>query len=375
MAESLYQKIENDIRQKILDGTYYNGYHLMSELDMTKLYEVSRITVRKALINLVNDGYIERTRGKGTQVIYTGEDKAEDSVLQNYSKTIAVILPVLDVVHTNEIFSSIYKCASEAGYSIIIHQTFHDQSLEEKYIKKSANMKVAGVIVYPAQNEKYNEEIIKLVLARFPIILIDRTLDGINVNSVVTDNEKAAYDATKYLIDLGHTNIGIISSPVDYANPLLKRHNGYKRALKEAGFDQDVHLECYDTYNNMDFNLFKNPAFYTERVTIIDNFIKENPNMTAIICLEPIEGAIVIEATRNLGIKIPEELSLVTFDDFTMPNFFFVPPTVVKQDSKLMGRIAFELLLDMIEGNDSEYRHIELNATIIPRKSTGTPRI
>lgn len=373
MAESLYQKIENDIKKKILDGTYELGFRLMSELEMTEFYKVSRITVRKAMINLANSGLIERTRGKGTHVLYDMKLTESNTSDQLYGKIISVIVPVLDVVHTKEIFSNIYKHATTAGYSIIIHQTFHNQELEEKYVKQSVEMNVAGIIVYPAQNEKYNEEIIKLVLDRFPIVLIDRTLDGINVNSVVTNNEKAAYDATKYLIELGHTHIGLASSPINYAKPLIMRQNGYRKALREAGIKQNVRFVCVDLHDNYDLNLFRNPEFYADRIKLVDDFIKENPSMTAIFCLEPIEGAIVMEVARKLQIKVPEDLSIISFDDYTMSNFFSVPPTVVKQNSEEIGKIAFEILHDKMLGNNHDCKHIFIEAELIIRKSTCPP--
>jgi len=370
--DTLYQKIEHDLTTKILDGTLPAGAQLMPENQLTEHYGVSRITIRNAMSNLVERGLVQRVRGKGSFVIANGDATLKDASRPSgvASPQIAAIFPRFRDAHDTGILDSIYRTADALGYTVSIHQTYHDQTMEERCIRECVRRGVAGIIVYPVQNDKYNEEIIKLVLRRFPIVLVDRSLEGINVNSVATDNESAAHEATKHLIDLGHTRIGLVTSPPEYAAPLRSRYEGYLRAHNEAGLIADERLLSYYNSGNIDENMDMELSMMSSQIRTSREFIEGNRDMTALICTEPIEGVAMMLAARELGRRLPETLSMIFFDEFPMADLFFVPPTVVRQNSREIGKIATELLHGLVAGEETDSKHIEVPAELVLRQST-----
>ena len=371
--KSLYQMVENDLASKILNGTLEAGSQLMPENQLTEHYGVSRITIRNAMVNLVERGLVERVRGRGS---FVASDV--DTVLPGIShptgiksSEIAIILPRVRDLHTTQILDSVYRHARAHGYTVSINQTYHDQKAEELCIRESVEREVAGMIIYPVQRDKYNEEIIKLVLRRFPIVLVDRNLEGINVNSVVTDNEKAAFDATTFLMEQGHQRIGLVTSPLEYAAPLKSRYDGYVRAHYARGLIADERLVHYYKAGDIDENFDMDPRLMTAQVDSAASFLESHRDMTAVVCTEPIDGVVVMLAARKLGRRIPEELSAVFFDEFEMADLLYVPPTVVKQNSAEMGRVALERLHALIEGDEDEGALIKVNADLVLRQSTG----
>jgi len=371
-SSPLYKNVQDDIQSKILDGTYKPGQQLLSENEMIDLYNVSRITIRNALNNLVIGNQIKRIRGKGT---FVNENIQDSSVYENPDirinnlKTIAFIIPTLNDTHNMGIFESVYHVAYSLGYSVIVFQTYHTQKLEDEIIKKCLLIHVAGLIIYPVQKEKYSEEIIKLVLARFPTVLIDRALEGINVNSVVTDNEKASYLATKHLMNHGHKKIAFISPLLEYAIPLENRYKGYLKAISEMETEsKDSNVWFYNTLSDvMDES---GSTLITTDMKAIENFMTNHPDITAYLCAEPKETIMLFDAAKNLKVSIPGQISIIGFDDFTNSDMFSIAPTVVKQNSKAMGEKAMTILSDLITGKKENAENIKIDAELIIRQST-----
>ena len=365
--EPLYKSIQYKIQEKILDGTYKSGTKLMPENEMAEFYDVSRITIRNAMDNLVNGNFVERVRGKGTFV----RDELDYSISDNKpaqittEKKIALIIPSLDNIHSLRIFEGLYAEAELKNYSLTVYQTYHDQKREEKNISQCLKENVKGIIIYPVQKELYNEEIIKLAISRFPTVLVDRYLEGININSVVSDNEKASFNATRYLIEQGHKNIGIISPTLEMAIPLTERYRGFVRAHEES--DMSVNNK-FVFINNSDLNLnYKSNV--ESGIPGFEKFLAINREMTAIVCAEPLETKLLFYWAKKLGISIPGDLSFLCFDDFQYSELFAVPPTVVKQNSEEIGRSAFSILEKMINGEKNDFTTQQVEAELIVRDS------
>ena len=367
--ESLYKSIQSDIQEKILDGTYPSGHQLMPENQMADHYSVSRITIRNAMDNLVNARLVERIRGKGTFVV-DKKDRTDIHLgtdLQLKEKKISLIVPNLNDLHTIKIFNGLYGEAEKKGFAVTVYQTRQDQKLEEQAISRSLRSEANGLCIYPIQKEMYNEEIIKLALSRFPAVLIDRSLEGINVNSVVTDNETASYDATRYLLSKGHKNIGFISPNLDLAIPLRERYRGFVRAHEEAGVE--MINGKFDPYGDVISRMGMESTIEEYDNTDFERFIKESKEISAFLCAEPLDTKLLMKTLKKMKKAVPDDISLVGFDDFDNAELFSPPPTVVRQDSEGMGRIALSILARLISGEEEERKSIRIDADLIVRES------
>jgi GntR family transcriptional regulator of arabinose operon len=364
--EPLYKGIQKDIENKIADGTYPPGFRLMPENDMTDFYGVSRITVRNAMDHLTRANLVERIRGKGTFVI--GKEEGEKKEMHSFKgKKISLIVPNLDDPHTIKMFKGIYGEAEKKDYAITVYQTHHDQGIEEKAISQSLKDNVDGLIIYPVQNEIYNEEIIKLALGRFPAVLIDRSLEGININSVVTENEVSSFTATRHLLEKGHRNIGFISPDLNLALTLKERYRGYVRAHEEMGLDLNgQNLYSYDDDINR-MSLQKSAEDHD--FSALEKYLRENKSITAFLCAEPQETKLLMLTLKRLKKSVPQDISFIGFDDFDNADLFSPPPTVVRQNSEKMGRTAFSILEELIEGGENERKSIRIEADLIIRES------
>lgn len=276
-------------------------------------------------------------------------------------KTHVLGLIISDI--TNPFFTTIARgvedTAIKNGFNIILCNTDEDPEKEERYIELLLRKRVDGIILSPSNCNKSNG--ISLILSKnVPLVLIDRCVKGLEVDCVYSDSFSGAYELTKYLIGLGHSRIGIIVGPKRISTA-IKRVEGYKKALKEANITLDENLikwgEKYsreDGYNN------------TMALLKIDN------PPTAIFGGNRLITVGILKAIRELGLRIPKDISVVSFDeveDISVTTPFL---TVVSQNSYAIGIIATEWLLKRIkEGGKSldPPQNIVLQPELIIRES------
>ncbi len=138
-------------------------------------------------------------------------------------------MPRLDNRFTANVVSGIESELSKNGYHLLFCKTHDSRELEKQKLKEMISLGVDGIVVYPVSDESYNEDILKLSLDRFPLVVVDRYLRGIETNCVCSDNLQGVYKATNHLIELGHRNIAYINSVIQTTS-LEDRLNGYHSA-------------------------------------------------------------------------------------------------------------------------------------------------
>jgi DNA-binding LacI/PurR family transcriptional regulator len=352
----LYEQIKSHLVSEMNSQRLQPHDKLPSENELSRQFSVSRITVKKALADLVKAGRIYRIQGKGTFVAdfppktFQTEPKRKPAV--------AVLLPYMNNQHTALLLNGVERVLSEAGYSLLFANTENDQTKEEQKIRDMVEQGVCGLIVYPVDGESYNREILQLTLDSFPLVVMDRYLRGIDTNFVCTDNFKGAREGTAYLISLGHRHIGFISTRVDNTSSVEDRLAGYERALADHQIPIDHRYRIVD---------FEHEGSKEER---IKSFLLNNPEMTAIFAVNAGLGLQVMKYAAELGIRVPEELSLIFFDDFELSEFYSVRPTYISQDEKSLGMEAARLLISMMEQPAKRKNKLFLPPKLIVREST-----
>ena len=228
---SLYQQIKTLILAKIEKGDYKIGDQIPSTSEISVIYRVSTITVRRAVSDLINEGVLKGIHGKGTFVVSPGKKIKENKG----DKVIGVIFTNLA---SNPFFAEILQGIENevglAGYHVITITTNNSFEKECRVLEEVKRKGVEGIILTPATtNHAHSEnQILKSFLAEaFPIVFVDRKNHDLPVDYVTSDNEKGGFFATTYLLKLGHRRIAFILGV--NANTVQERLKGYRKALEE----------------------------------------------------------------------------------------------------------------------------------------------
>jgi GntR family transcriptional regulator of arabinose operon len=363
----MYKQIEQYIMNQIQDRLWEPLSQIPSENELSKQFNVSRITVKNALLQLVEKGVVYRLQGKGTFVAKENHIGLSNIALDEYplssQRIIGFLMPRLDNRSTANVLSGIEDVLSENGYKMLFSKTNNSQDEEIKKIVEMKQANVQGLIIYPVEGEIYNNEILSLTLNQFPLVLVDRILKGIMTNSVISDNYDAGVEAVKYLCGLGHKSIGFISTKPEGTTSIEERIAGYEHELQNNHIPIDRNLRLTElSLEHSD----------EEVILLIQRFLLANPNMTAVLSAN--FSPHVIQAAIALGIGVPEDLSVLFFDDISYPDFAMIPPTVIAQDEYIMGQESARLIISQIENNVKEYKRVKLSSNLIVRKSTASPK-
>lgn len=249
--------------------------------------------------------------------------------------------------------------ARENGYDIIIN-FMHEGQIQVPV--SIADKRVAGILVVGPVNDHL---LSTLCGSGLPVVLVDHASFSINTDAVLTQNMQGTYMATSYLIDKGHRKIGFFGD-VSYSLSVKERWLGYREALLAAKLE-DGHIIKENTYS------ITGPV---EKLVIEDDFekvamlvseLKEMP--TAWVCSNDRAAIILCKALRLLEVRIPEEVSVIGFDDISMASIFVPNLTTVEVKKELMGKKAFERLFEKINQRDDNTYHIRLPVSLVERDS------
>jgi len=321
--------------------------------EVAKLAGVSPSTVSRALNN--HPGISEKTRQKIIEVAkklnykpnYRGQILTTKS-----TKNIGLLITDITNPFFPELVRGAEERASEAGYTILLGNTSESEEKETNYLDFFSRGPVDGVIISASRIS--NEHIINLAEEGLPIVVINRMLEHPKISYVSTDMEKGGYLATKHLIKLGHSRIAFINGP-KLSEAAERRLSGYKRALTESKIRYNPNL--------ISFNTPVADSGYKEAIKLL---CAKNPP-SAIFTYNDLMAFGVIKAAKELGIKIPEELSIIGFDDIFFSNFTDPPLTTVRQPKEELGENAVELLLKLMKG---EKQSLLLEPELILRNTT-----
>ncbi len=363
--DPLYKTIYRTIVEKIENGEYKSGDQIPTEAEWADIYNVSRITSKKALDLAAENGIIVKQPGKGSFVteeaikICREKDRSREKIL-------AIVQHDLSDFFGLDFYLHLEKVAEEAGFLLLTGISNKSVEKEKKLIAKFHNYGVDGFIIFPVHNERFNNEILKLILEKFPVILIDRYLHDVACPNVVSKNLEAAYNGMNYLYELGHKNIAIVSRPIENTSTLQERERGVRKAIMEKGFQSKpqwwlTHLKGLDNKEERSFH---------EHKEMVKTFLKENSDITAIFTLEYSPIPIIEVVAKELGLRIPEDLSVMSFDSPGHLVNHIQPLTHMRQNEKKIAEKALSLMSDMLDGKKPEsYRH-EVDVELMEGETT-----
>jgi DNA-binding LacI/PurR family transcriptional regulator len=364
----LYQRLYDYVLDDIRKGALRSGDRVPSEKELAQAHGVSRITSMRALENLKRAGLVERIRGKGTFVSRdVGRlakipiaDKRPPRRARGLTSRIAFLLPDASPAYGLELLNAVEERADESGLILVLKRTRGLQEEEERAIERLVRTgSVDGLIVFPVNGEFYNASLLRLALAKNPLVLVDRYLKGIAATSVYTDNVAAAKDLTGYVLDRGHKHLAFVSSPPKNTSSIEDRLHGFQTAFSARGIGLDGQHLLTDLTTGMrspDTGAFPDVqgAIRADR-DLIRAFVQNGDSITGFITSEYPIAVLVRDVLRELG-----RLEMTMITCFDSPRSQFVEPrfTHIQQDEREMGRRAVDLLLQQLNGEQSPSQSI-----------------
>lgn len=275
------------------------------------------------------------------------------------TNVIGVLVPDLGTGYIGEIMHGIDNELALAQLDLMLFTTHRTAIKEANYVANLVRGMVDGLLlVLPRNPADYTGT---LTRRKFPFVLIDHQGGAEPCPAVGAANWQGAYNATEYLIKLGHKRIGFITGWMDLG-AATDRLDGYKSALRTHHFPEDPHLIFEGTFAQLDG--------YAGASALLD--IDYPP--TAIFASNDAMAMGAMDAVRSRGLRIPDDVSILGFDD--VPQAALVRPalTTVRQPLEQMGGVATQMLLDLLKNPDKHLERIELPTELIVRGSTSFPR-
>jgi LacI family repressor for deo operon, udp, cdd, tsx, nupC, and nupG len=278
------------------------------------------------------------------------------------SDTVLVLVPDISNPFFFEIIHGIEQVAHESGYSILLGDTQHDPERENAYANYLNTKQADGLLFL---GHRLPASVSNLVgrsgLPKRPIVNACEYSPDLGVPGVHIDNEAAAYEAVSYLLELGHRRIGVVTGPME--SPLSRnRLAGATKALGKPGITL-----AYDMVHYGDFSI-------EAGIAASRSLLNLSEPLTAIFCFNDEMAMGVMEYCRMNGVRIPEDLSLVGFDDIRFAKYCHPSLTTVYQPTKEIGRAAMQLLSDMLSNRQITQTERILPTKLVIRQSTASPK-
>jgi LacI family transcriptional regulator len=338
----------------------------MDKLQTITIFDIAQASgVSYSTVSRVLNGFEFVKADTRQRVLKVAEDLGYVANLQarslagGKSKIIGVLVPSLENGYISAIAQGIDEELTKAGYDLMLYTTHHKQGKEAQYAKTIASGLTDGLLLMVPLIPSSQLESNYLTALRqkgFPYVLIDQT-DAANQSTVVdSNNRQGAYEATTYLVGLGHKRIGFIMGHMEI-NAARERLEGYKTALKENNLTFEKSLIVKGDFTQR--------AGYEAAKELLQ--LRQPP--TAIFSPNDLAAFGVMEAIREAGLRIPEDMSVIGFDDLPQASLTYPKLTTVRQPLQEMGRIAVKLLLEQIEQPNRATQHVTLETQLVKRDS------
>ena len=348
-----YHKLYKWGRTLILSGVLKNGDKFMSENVLVKKFGYSRQTVRVALEKMEHEGLIRRVRGSGTYVSYhtdveeAGENKPHIGLILSYFAD--YLFP--------EVYAGIESVMKEQGFQIDVAITRNHLDEETMYLENFIKAGVSGLIIegtrtsFPNPNLRLYKEIKR---RNMPTIFIHNHYENIHFDSVEMADSKGSYELTRHLIDSGHRKIGAMFKYDDMQG--MERYRGFIECLSDFGLHYDDHWIRWYSTKDMEDKFSKKGLM---------EFFRRTKECTALVFYNDEIAYRYIDFLTERGVRVPEDISIVSFDDAKMQETAGVNVLSLVHPKFELGRLTARNLLRMM--NDHEWIHHNYSYHYLPK--------
>jgi len=355
---TLYLDLAERLRHSIRSGRYGPGELIGSEHGLARTEQISRVTVRKASDLLVDEGIVERRPGKG---LFVRDRKATWP-----SRTIQVIAGNLEWEPAIQISRGVQAVASQQGTRVILHDAHGNFETDVAMVESLADSDVAGAVITSLHNPRFNEAVFGLKRAGFPFVLVDQTLRDIEVPSVIADNHGGGYQVGRMLTERGHRRIAFIGDLV--ADTVQDRLAGLRDAVADAGlaFDRSMTLDLHTEADRLG-------DWSAPVVQATGKLMNRSTPPTAIFCACDAIARLAYRHLKAMGIRVPQQVSIVGFDDDPIAEWLSPRLTTVRQPFRQMGHAAMDLLNAQMAKPTAAIEQRTLPVELVDRESVAPP--
>ena len=355
--EPKYITIKNEIKVSIEKEDFISGTKIPSEAELRVHYGVSRHTIRQAISELVNDGYLYKQQGAGTYV----SDDYKVQISTDEGKRIGVITTYL----SNYIFPSIIRGIEEElsrhNYTLMLSSTRNNVDNERHNLDNMLNQEVDGLIIEPTKSNLLNPNLnyyLDIIEKKKPVVMLNASYEELELPVIALDDVKASLLATEHLIELGHKKIGMITKTDDVQGK--NRLKGYLKALYNSGLSfESGHIIRYDTESK--------PYLANKISSLLD----ANSLPTAFVTYNDEVAVTLIKEIHRAGKNCPDDFSVVSHDNSFYSNVFpTISLTSINHPKEELGRAAAKWMIDAVEGKDHKHESIIYEPELVIGNST-----
>ena len=327
--------------------------------DVARLAQVSQATVSNTLNHpeLVSPARRVAVAAAIRQLGYVRHEAARH-LRSGYSRTLGLML--LDAWNPGfiEVARGVEDTTASRDWTVLISNSARDPEREKTYLRLFAERRLAGLIVIP--QDPLSDDLRRMLSSGTPVVVVDRAESGEGM-SVAVDDVTGGALAVKHLIDLGHRHIAFVGDETA-AGPVHNRLTGVRKAIAEASVS--IRLDVIPA------------ALTVEAGRARGNQIAAMPpaeRPTAVMAAIDLLAFGVLQALLRHGLRVPDDMSLVGYDDIPFARQLQVPLTSVRRPHHKMGTTAAEMLTNAISGRVPERRHVVFQPDLVVRESTGAP--
>ncbi|RKD27565.1 transcriptional regulator, LacI family [Caminicella sporogenes DSM 14501] len=324
--------------------------------DVARKANVSISTVSRVINDSkpVSDEIRQRVLKVIEELGYTPNPVARSLVMKK-SQLIGVIVPNISNYFIGEMLNGVEEIGKMYNYDILLCNSYGELEQELKYLSLLKSKQVEGIIFMTWNLKKEHKEFLEKI--DIPVVMINRNTSDINIPSVCIDHFGAAYEMTNYLINKGHKKIALIRTGIGNDAFGVDQYKGYTKALKEHNIE-------------IDESLIKNGDFKLEKAyDSVVEMIKNNNLPTAIFATSDYMAIGAMNALIDNGFKVPDDVSVVGFNDIKLASMYRPKLTTIKQPIYDIGAVAIRIIIKKIKGEEEDKTLFVLPHELIERDS------
>ncbi|OPG90240.1 GntR family transcriptional regulator [Bacillus spizizenii] len=352
-----YAQVKEEISSWINQGKILPDQKIPTENELMQQFGVSRHTIRKAIGDLVSQGLLYSVQGGGT---FVASRSAKSALHSN--KTIGVLTTYISDYIFPSIIRGIESYLSEQGYSMLLTSTNNNPDNERRGLENLLSQHIDGLIVEPTKSALQTPNIgyyLNLEKNGIPFAMINASYAELAAPSFTLDDVKGGVMAAEHLLSLGHTHMMGIFKADDTQG--VKRMNGFIQAHRERELFPSPDMIVTFTTEEKESKLLEK---------VKETLEKNSKNMpTAILCYNDEIALKVIDMLREMDIKVPEDMSIVGYDDSHFAQISEVKLTSVKHPKSVLGKAAAKYVIDCLEHKKPKQEDVIFEPELIIRQS------